>query len=89
MRTIELPDRLYDNLVATAQSRGQSPAEWIAEHLLTLAQPPFSISRVDRDMANTRLRATCITAESTGVDEESLQRDLVRAYSGELDESHS
>jgi hypothetical protein len=82
---LELPEPIYETLLAEARARGVSPAEWIAERL------PRAVGRVvsggEVRASRERLwRHVVSTGRATGTNNEQIDADLARAYGGPHEE---
>ena len=80
IRTLELPDDVYRDLIEAAEAEGLPPAAWIRSHIS--AHPAGSARPViSRDEAMARLlRHTVSLGYPTGTDNEQIDADLAREY---------
>ena len=81
-RTLELPEPVYEDLVAAARAGGTTPADWIARRLTESRSPqPHPVSEEERRAALKRLLSHCVSLEyPTGSDNEQIDADLAREY---------
>lgn len=84
-RMLELPDSVYQALMDAARSRGITPEAWIAERLLPsesrAGRPAPMPPTRDREESRARLyQQTVSLGHPTGLDNESIDADLARAY---------
>ena len=79
IRSLELPEGIYEAVIAASRSQGVEPAEWVASHL---PQPPRRHgSEAERKAARERMAArTFSLGRSSGTDNERIDADLAREY---------
>ena len=76
---LELPDPVYQGLLAAARSCGVTPADWIASQLPGPARTEASDEA--RRAARERLWSHVVSlGKPTGIDNEGIDADLVREY---------
>jgi hypothetical protein len=88
-RTIELPEPIYNRLIAVSRANGVSPVDWIAAKLPNgpIAHP----SESDQSSALERLlrhAGSISLGYPTGTDNEAIDADLAREY-GDTHEDES
>ncbi len=78
-RSLDLPEGIYDAVIAECRAQGVEPAEWVASHL-----PPPSRrhgSETERKAARAILSArTFSLGRPTGTDNEQIDDDLAPEY---------
>jgi hypothetical protein len=85
-QTLELPDPIYNDLVAAARDAGTTPVGWIADHLPKQVKPngiaaPGQLTEEEIAEANARLEQCIISlGHATGIDNERIDADLAREY---------
>ena len=78
-RSLELPEAIYNAVIAVCRVQGVAPAEWVASHL----PPPPSRhgSEAERKAARDLLSAhTFSLGRPTGTNNEQIDADLAREY---------
>jgi hypothetical protein len=78
-RSLELPEGVYNAVIAVSRSQGVEPAEWIASHLPL--PPRRRGSEAELKAARELLFAhTFSLGHPTGTDNEQIDADLAREY---------
>jgi hypothetical protein len=80
MRTLELPDPLFDELVDAANASQTTPVDWIAARLRS-SQAPRVLSAEEREQADHRLSAFFGIANSGDPDSANNERIDAPLYS--------
>jgi hypothetical protein len=85
--TLELRDELYSALRQQSEQQGLSLSDWIAIALEQHASLPSPRSEAEQEAARQRFRRHAGAIDlgySTGADNDSIDADLLKAYTEEL-----
>lgn len=78
-RSLELPEGIYNAVIAVCRAQGVEPAEWVASHLPSPSRR--NVSEAERMAARELLSShTFSLGHPTGTDNEQIDADLAREY---------
>ncbi|NJL22847.1 MAG: hypothetical protein HC895_21750 [Leptolyngbyaceae cyanobacterium SM1_3_5] len=88
--TLELSDEIYADLQQKANAVGLSIAEWIVAAISTQANSVSILPAAQQEAARQRFRShagAISLGYATGIDNESIDADLAKAYANEYEGS--